>query len=133
MSLQSIALPKKVLYALHFLNENDCQILIRFHPVKLKTCGLSKVKRKFFDQTKLKIDNTNIHDVTHLPLPLILPLIDFHLTAFSAVFLEAEAYGIRSYYWTEQSYALKVINDYEVRGAKLLPFTKFNSELINSI
>lgn len=118
--------PKEVVETLNCLKSHDYIIAVRFHPIAIQLNGIEKLKSDFYVHNKLNFDDLNVIDASNFPLPLLLPFVNIHLTQNSAVFLESQIYGIKTYYWENDTKRLNELKDYEAFGALLFPIVEFD-------
>jgi len=126
-------IPKQVIDKLNHLKSHNYIFLVRFHPIAILSKGLKKLRNDFYENNKIKIDDCNIVDASCFPLPLLLPFMDVHLTKNSAVFLESQLYGIKTYYWDNDPDRLNEIKDYESLGALLFPISDLRLSKISDL
>lgn len=77
-----------------FIQNNTSKYIwyIRLHPNMLNDKQFIKKVGKFFN----KFDNLEWEQASQLPLPLVLSIINIHITSYSAVTIEASWLGIRT-------------------------------------
>jgi hypothetical protein len=94
---------------------NDISWLIRFHPLEVKSIGISRLHEYAAKKFGLNVFE-RMHDVSNQPLPAVLMNCSYHITSYSATAIEASLMGIKSGLWTDLTSRKDYFKDYIKTG-----------------
>ena len=96
---QIIDIPEHIIKCLKILVNEGWNCWLRFHPAHLKEFSKDILHNEWNKKTNLKINSTNIYDLSDSAFPYLLRFANVHITNFSASIIEAKIMKVPSYIW----------------------------------